>query len=57
MNKELDTIQKDEGEGLKYSGDVEITLMDGDRVISKKKHHNTGCAKLFMFFANCLTGD
>lgn len=45
------------GEGLRYSGDVEITLMDGDRVVSKRKCHNTGCKKLFMFFANSLSGD
>jgi len=58
--EELEIIQeehKEEGERLKYSGDITITLMDGDRVISKKKCHNTGCAKLFMFFTSCLAGE
>lgn len=44
-------------EGLKYSGDIEITIMDGNRPISKRKCHNTGCEKLFMFFANSLAGN
>lgn len=44
-------------ETLRYSGDLTISVMENERIISTRKIHNTGCKSLFMFFANCLAGE
>ena len=40
-----------------YTGDITVKLTEGDRVYSEQHFHNTGCAKLFNFVADCLTGN
>ncbi len=45
-------------QNFKYSGDITIKITDDDnRVYSETKYHNTGCLKLFNFFADCLIGN
>jgi hypothetical protein len=54
MQKEKYAKSKD---GLSYSGNITLKLLDGDRVLAEQKYHNTGRQKLFNFFAQCLSGD
>lgn len=54
--KDYDQIATNK-DSLEYSGNVTIKLYDGERLLRTSKHHNTGCAKLFNFIADCLTGN
>lgn len=42
---------------IEYRGQITVSIMDGDRLISKNKYTNSGTSKLFAFLTNCLSGD
>ncbi len=42
---------------LSYSGQVKITLKQGDQVLSIKNYKNSGAAALFRFIGYCLAGN
>jgi len=44
-------------ESLNYEGEITVKLVDGERVLSTKKYHNTGREPLFNFFTYCLAGN
>lgn len=40
--------------GISYSGRVTISIVNGNKVISKKQYHNAGTVYLFKFLCECL---
>lgn len=50
-------IRSSSGDSLIYSGNVKVTVMDGDDVIYQTSSHNNGMPTLFNFFIDCLAGD
>lgn len=53
MNKKGASISQ----AIGYAGLVTVSIEDGERSYGKKRFHNEGKAKLFRFFADCLTGS
>ena len=53
---ELQTIETTNN-AIEYSGQITVSALDGDRVISKQTYYNNGTNKLFSFLSNCLSGD
>lgn len=43
--------------GLSYTGSITISIMNGNKVVSKKHYHNAGTAYLFKFLCECLGGQ
>jgi hypothetical protein len=59
MNKqelELQTMETTNN-AIEYSGQITVSTLDGDRVVSKQTYYNNGTNKLFSFLSNCLSGD
>lgn len=44
-------------ETLKYSGEVKVSLMKDNKVLSSKTYHNTGYPNLSKFICNALAGN
>lgn len=42
--------------GINYTGKVTISVLNGNRVVSKNQYHNAGTEYLFSFLCNCLCG-
>ena len=42
---------------IRYSGRVDISLFERDRLVSRSTFHNAGNVELFRFLAYCLVGD
>jgi len=42
---------------LTYNGNITVTIVDGDRLISTKTYHNNAAQKLFQFFIASLRGE
>jgi len=57
MSKKIIEKHSKSADSLKYSGDISLKILDGDRVLSEQKYHNHGCQKLFNFITDCLTGN
>lgn len=43
-------------QGLQYSGQVKVSIKQGDKLITVNTGKNNGTASLFAFIANCLAG-
>jgi len=43
-------------DGIKYSGQVNVKILSGNKVISEKTYHNSGRETLFRFLCNALSG-
>lgn len=59
MNKQELELQATEttNNAIEYSGQITVSTLDGDRVVSKQTYYNNGTNKLFSFLSNCLSGD
>ena len=42
---------------ISYQGSISVSVVNGNRLITKKKYHNKGMPNLFRFIANCLAGN
>ena len=43
--------------GIRYTGNITVSIQRGNKIISTKQYHNNGTALLFKFIANCLAGN
>lgn len=50
-------IKKSETTNIGYQGKVTVSILRGNKVISRTKNHNTGHTKLFLFLCKALQGD
>jgi hypothetical protein len=44
-------------QNIDYSGKVAIKVVRGNKVITSRTYHNSGCPSLFKFLCNCLAGE